>query len=178
MYADFMEGEGRLPQGLSEKYNKTSRCGAVIRGTPFDAYLDGIRQRVDSLNDRSGISLWLHMDKSAEINAAAAQISDWVKGHRKINGLLREKCHVGNTTVFFTEAVYSGGKIMIVIDDACAFESISEDSVRSCRAADISFCTVLSDCRLYDLIERREKEITYVTYPNYHDETYADWCFI
>ena len=25
--------------------------------------------------------------------------------------------------------------------------------------------------------EQKEKEITYVTYPNYHDETYADWSF-
>ena len=45
------------------------------------------------------------------------------------------------------------------------------------KAEEISFCTVLSDCKLYDLIEQKEKEITYVTYPNYHDETYANWSF-
>ena len=33
----------------------------------------------------------------------------------------------------------------------------------------------MSDCGLHDLIEQKEKKITYVTYPNYHDETYADW---
>ena len=29
----------------------------------------------------------------------------------------------------------------------------------------------LEKCKLYDLIEQKEKEITYVTYLNYHDET-------
>ena len=72
---------------------------------------------------------------------------------------------------------YCTGKIMIVIDDRGRFADITEESLQKCKAEEISFCTVLSDCKLYDLIEKKEKEITYVTYPNYHDETYADWSF-
>lgn len=66
---------------------------------------------------------------------------------------------------------------MIVIDDRRRFEDITEESVQNCKDMGISFCTVLSDCKLYDHIEQKEKEITYETYPDYHDETHADWRF-
>lgn len=175
-FQDFMRGEGRLPEGFSERYNRTC-FGHVFRGTPFDIYLNKISDIVDSLKDRSGISDWFHLDESVEINAAAAAISAWVKRHREVNRLLDEKCHVDHTTIMLPVSTYCREKIMIVIDDRCRFEDITEESVQSCKAAGISFCTVLSDRKLYDLIEQKEKEITYVTYPNYHDETYADWSF-
>lgn len=98
-----MEGKGKLPEGFSERYNRATSSGLVLHETPFEAYLTKIRNRVDALHDKTGISDWLYMD--------------------------------------------------------------------------ISFCTVLSDCKLYDHIKQKEKELTYETYPNYHDETYADWNF-
>lgn len=143
-FQEFMEGEGRLPEGFSERYNRTIPSGLVLHETPFKAYLDMIWHSVDALHDKTGISDWLYLDESLEINAATQAISDWVKRHREMNALLKEKSHVGNTT------------IMVPVSN---------------------YCTVLSDCKLYDLIEQKEKEITYVTYPNYHDETYADWSF-
>lgn len=112
-----------------------------------------------------------------EINVAAQAISEWAKQHKEMNALLRKKSHVGNTTIFVLVSNYCEGRIMIVIDDRRRFEGITKESLQKCKAEGISFCTVLSDCKLYDLIEQKEKEITYVTYPNYHDETYADWSF-
>ena len=176
-FQDFMEGEGRLPEGFSERYNRTMPSGLVLHETPFKAYLDKIRHSVDALYDKTGISDWLYLDESLEINAAAQAISDWAKRHREMNALLREKSHVGNTTIMVPVSDYCTEKIMIVIDDRCRFESITEESLQKCKSEEISFCTVLSDCKLYDLTEQKEKEITYVTYPNYHDETYADWSF-
>ena len=176
-FQDFMEGEGRLPEGFSERYNRTTSSGLVLHETPFEAYLSKIWDRVDALHDKTGISDWLYMDESLEINAAAQAISDWAKRHREMNALLREKSHVGNTTIMVPIFTYCTGKIMIVIDDRRRFEDITEDSVQSCKDMGISFCTVLSDCKLYDHIEQKEKEITYETYLNYHDETYADWSF-
>ena len=174
-FQDFMEGEGRLPEGFSERYNRTISSGLVLHETPFKAYLDKIRHSVDALYDKTGISDWLYLDESVEINAAAAAISDWAKRHREMNVLLREKSRVGNMSAAVPVSNYCTGKIMIVIDDRCRFESITEESLQKCKSEEISFCTVLSDCKLYDLTEQKEKEITYVTYPNYHDETYADW---
>ena len=175
MFQDFMEGEGRLPEGFSERYNRTISSGLVLHETPFKAYLDKIRHSVDALYDKTGISDWLYLDESVEINAAAQAISEWAKRHKEMNALLREKSHVGNTTIMVPVSDYCTEKIMIVIDDRCRFESITEESLQKCKSEEISFCTVLSDCKLYDLTEQKEKEITYVTYPNYHDETYADW---
>ena len=174
-FQDFMEGEGRLPEGFSERYNRTISSGFVLHETPFKAYLDKIRHSVDALYDKTGISDWLYLDESVEINAAAQAISEWAKRHKEMNALLREKSHVGNTTIMVPVSDYCTEKIMIVIDDRCRFESITEESLQKCKSEEISFCTVLSDCKLYDLTEQKEKEITYVTYPNYHDETYADW---
>ena len=176
-FQDFMEGEGRLPEGFSERYNRTISSGLVLHETPFKAYLDKIRHSVDALYDKTGISDWLYLDESVEINAAAQAISEWAKRHKEMNALLREKSHVGNTTIMVPVSDYCTEKIMIVIDDRCRFESITEESLQKCKSEEISFCTVLSDCKLYDLTEQKEKEITYVTYPNYHDETYADWSF-
>lgn len=173
----FLEGEGRLPEGFSERYNRTAPSGFVLHDTPFEAYLNQIRDRVDALHDRTGIADWLYLDESVEINAAAAAISDWAKRHREMNVLLREKSRVGNMSAAVPVSNYCAGKIMIVIDDRGRFADITEESLQKCKAEEISFCTVLSDCKLYDLIEKKEKEITYVTYPNYHDETYADWSF-
>ena len=56
---------------------------------------------------------------------------------------------------------YCTGTIMIVIDDRHKFEDMTEESIQSCKAEGI-FCTVLSDCELYDLIEQKKKKITYV----------------
>ena len=176
-FQDFMEGEGRLPEGFSERYNRTISSGLVLHETPFKAYLDKIRHSVDALYDKTGISDWLYLDESVEINAAAQAISEWAKRHKEMNALLREKSHVGNTTIMVPVSDYCTEKIMIVIDDRCRFESITEESLQKCKSEEISFCTVLSDCKLYDLTEQKEKEITYVTYPNYHDETYANWSF-
>ena len=176
-FQDFMEGEGRLPEGFSERYNRTISSGLVLHETPFKAYLDKIRHSVDALYDKTGISDWLYLDESVEINAAAQAISEWAKRHKEMNALLMEKNHVGNATIMVPASDYCAGKIMIVIDDRCRFESITEESLQKCKSEEISFCTVLSDCKLYDLIEQKEKEITYVTYPNYHDETYANWSF-
>ena len=176
-FEKFMKGEGRLPEGFSERYNRTISSGLVLHETPFKAYLDMIWHSVDALHDKTGISDWLYLDESVEINAAAQAISEWAKRHREMNALLREKSHVGNTTIMVPVSDYCTEKIMIVIDDRCRFESITEESLQKCKSEEISFCTVLSDCKLYDLTEQKEKEITYVTYPNYHDETYADWSF-
>ena len=177
MFRAFLEGEGKLPEGFSAPYNRTTRYGYLLQGTPFEAYLDEIRKSVDSLRDETGISDWLHLDGSVEINAAAAAIADWANRHRNMNCLLQEKCHIGNTTIMVPVSTYCTGAIMVVVDDRSKFENITEQSAEICKAAGISFCTVLSDRRLYDLTEQKEKELTYVTYPNYHDETYANWTF-
>ena len=67
---------------------------------------------------------------------------------------------------------------MIVVSDARVIDSITEASAAKCKNLGIiSFCTIASENSLYDLFEQKEKRISYVTYPNYHDETYADWYF-
>ena len=92
--------------------------------------------------------------------------------------MLSEKACIDRKTTVITPVFrHCGGKVMVVIDNKRRYEGITEESIERCKAEEISFCTVLSDCKLYDLIEQKEKEITYVTYPNYHDETYADWSF-
>lgn len=175
IYEDFLGGEGRLPEGFSERYNRSLPDGYLIRETPFEPFLKSIWKSVDKLRDETGISDWLHLDESAEINAAAAGICDWVKRHREMNDLLRKKCHIGNTSIMLPLSAYCEGKLMVVMDDRRRFDDITEECLHECKAAGISFCTVISDCALYDLVEQKEKKITYATYPNYHDETYADW---
>lgn len=149
-----------------------------MNDTPFKAYLDTIKADVDRLYDDTGISDWFYLDESVEINAAAAAISDWVKRYKEMETMLRKKACVDRKTTVSPPAFrHCGGKVMVVIDNKRRYEGITEESIERCKAEEISFCTVLSDCKLYDLIEQKEKEITYATYPNYHDETYANWSF-
>lgn len=149
-----------------------------MNDTPFKAYLDTIKADVDRLNDDTGISDWFYLDESVEINAAAAAIFDWVKRYKEMETMLRKKACVDRKTTVSPPAFrHCGGKVMVVIDNKRRYEGITEESIERCKAEKISFCTVLSDCKLYDLMEQKEKEITYVTYPNYHDETYANWSF-
>ena len=175
---EFMEGKGRLPKGFSAPYNRIPHYGAVIKGPPFEAYLKQISKEVDALYDRSGVSDWLYFDGSVEINAAVSSICDWANETLRMDDFLQRKCRVGKTTIFFSTPLYSGGKIMIVVSDARVLDAITEESAAKCRNLDmISFCTITSENSLYDLFEQKEKRISYVTYPNYHDETYADWRF-
>ena len=85
MYQDFVNGEGRLPEGFSAKYNRTTQSGYVLHETPFKEYLDKIWITIDSLNDCTGISDWIYFDGHIEINAAIEMITDWVRRHRKMN---------------------------------------------------------------------------------------------
>ncbi len=175
---EFMEGKGRLPKGFSAPYNRIPHYGTVLKGTPFEAYLKQISKEVDALYDRSGVCDWLYFDGSVEINTAITSIWDWASESLRMNELFERKCRVGNTTIFFPTHLYSGGKIMIVVNDASIFDSLTEESAAKCKNLDmISFCKITSEKSFYDLIEQREKEIVYDTYPNYHDETYADWSF-
>ena len=176
---EFMEGEGRLPEGFSAPYNRIPHYGAVIKGTPFDAYLKGISKEVDALYDRSGVCDWFYFDGSVDINAAVSSIRNWACENLRMHELLERKCRVGNTTIFFPTSLYCGGKIMIVVDDASVLDGITEESAARCRDLGmISFCKVTSEKTYIDLFEQKEKTISYVTYPNYHDETYADWTII
>ena len=175
---EFMESKGKLPKGFSAPYNRLPHYGGVIKGTPFDAYLKGISKEVDGIYDRSGVCDWFYFDGTVEINAAVSSIFDWASESIKMNELLERKCRVEKTTIFFPTSLYSGGKIMIVVDNASVLYAITEESAEKCKNLDmISFCTVTSEKSFFDLFEQKEKTISYVTYPNYHDETYADWCF-
>ena len=175
---DFMESKGKLPKGFSAPYNRLPHYGVVIKGTPFDAYLKQISKEVDGLYDRSGVCDWFYFDGSVEINEAVSSICDWANENLRMNDLLERKCRVGKTTIFFSTPLYSGGKIMSVVSDARVLNSITEESAAKFQNLDmISFCTIVSENSLYDLFEQKEKRISYVTYPNYHDETYADWYF-
>ena len=96
-----------------------------------------------------------HAVMSVELLAAHAVMGN-------MNRLLQEKCHIGNTTIMVPVSTYCTGTIMIVVDDRSKFENITEQSAEICKAAGISFCTVLSDRSLYDLTEQKEKELTYI----------------
>ncbi len=175
-----MANEGKLPEGFSEPYTiYDTRVHYVYRGTPFGEYLEEIRDNVDSLHDESGISNWLYLDESVEINAAAQAISYWRKRHKEVNAQLHENCYVAKAKAYIwpSSSPYCDKKIMIVIADRSRFDGMTEESIQKCKEQEISFCTILSKSKMYDLIEQKEKEITYRTYLNYHDETYADWSF-
>lgn len=173
IYQDFINGEGRLPEGFSEKYNR-SRSGYIFHDTPFEEYLDRIKITIDALHDHTGISDWIYFDGHVEINAAIEMLTDWVKRHREMNMYLR-KNKVGIGFWFLNQDIYCEHKIMVVVENGDAFRNATEKSIASCKAEQISFCTILSECELYDLIEHKAKTIEYTTYPGYHDETYADW---
>ena len=177
LLCEFMDGAGRLPAGFSAPYNRIPHYGAVIKGTPFDAYLKQISKEVDGLYDRSGVCDWFYFDGSVEINEALSSIFTWISESLRMNDLLQKKCRVGNTTIFFPTPLYSDGKIMIVVSDRNQLDALTEESAAKCKALNVSLCTVLSENSFYDLFEQKEKTISYVTYPNYHDETYADWRF-
>lgn len=176
-FIEFLKGEGKLPEGFSEPYNRTFPDGYIIKKTPFEDYLKDIGKTVDKLTDESGISEWLYLDDSADLNTAATEICDWIKRHRAFYESLREKCRVGNSSIILTEPTYGDAQIMVVVSSKEPFFAVSEAALQDCAALGISFCTIVSECSLYDLLEQKEKTIVYETYPNYHDETYANWSF-
>lgn len=177
MLQNFVNGEGSLPTGFSSLYK--DRGPVFYKRTPFDTYLKEIEGGVETLYDRSGIASWLYLDKTVEINAAAVAISDCVKRHREMSTLLNKKCYKYDACYIIMLPLlvlpFRDGKVMIVIDDRSRFKGFTEESIQRCIDAGISFCTVLSDCKLYDLIEQKEKEIAYAIYPSQLDGEYADW---
>lgn len=175
LYRDFLNGDGRLPEGFSAKYHKTTPHGSILRKTPFEEYLHEIQGKADMLFDNTGISDWLYFDGSLEINAAIERIVDLVGRHRKMNAQLREMCCVADLGIGIPLNFFCVYKVMIVMENGDAFQKATEQSLEACKGENISFCTVLSDCECYDLIEQKAKRIEYTTYLNYHDETYADW---
>lgn len=170
IYQEFLDGDGRLPEGFSEKYNETIPSGYILHKTPFEEYLGEIGRTIDALHDSTGISDWIYFDGRIEINAAIEMITDWARRHREMNTHLRKR-KVG----FRVLSLYCEHKIMVVMENGDAFRNVTEKSIASCKAEQISFCTILSKCELYDLMEHKVKMIQYATYPSYHDETYADW---
>lgn len=165
-YQAFLEGDGKLPRGFSEPY--ITKAGKhVLHGTPFRAYLDEIGNRVDRLDDKSGISDWLCFDGSREIDQAAAELVRWCNLHRSFR--------LDHSPIPFSMHRYAAQKVMVVMADIRCFDSMEAETKLACREANISFCTILSENSLYDLMEEKEQKIDYVTYPNYHDETYANW---
>jgi hypothetical protein len=160
MYLAFWEGEGRLPEGFSFSYG---------RGTPFDSLLNGIEKETDLFWNKSGISDWIYLSDSVEINAAAAAIANWARRHREMGDRMcfGEKCKA-----LFP---YCSKKVMVVIDHKDRFDGMTEETIRNCQDAGVLFCTVQSFYTLYDLIEKRLKIVEYETHPNYHDETHGSW---
>ena len=175
MYADFLKGDGRLPDGFSLFGSEALSYESIPCKTPFETYLHEIRAAVDRLRDNSGISEWLSFDGTADMNEAASAIAAWAKRHREMNRILQGKCTVRKTTFMLPVFTYCIEKIMFVLKDGGAFQQITEQSLHACISESISFCTVLSDRSMYDLTEQKKKEVEYITYPNYHDETYAEW---
>lgn len=90
IYQDFLNGEGRLPDGFSEKYNRTTKFGYIFHETPFEKYLYKIRITYDQLNDHTCISDWIYFDGHIEINVAIEMLADWVRRHREMNTYLRK----------------------------------------------------------------------------------------
>ena len=178
MYRAFLEDGGKLPEGFSCPYNLGAGIRRILRGTPFDAFLKRIDERVDFLRNRSGVSDWLYLEGTADLPAAIVQITGWATRHREMDRLIRQKCHVGNTYIMPPVSVYCREKVMVVTGAGSLPDSVPEEAVQGCRDAGVSFCRVLGEDRLYDLIERREMRVAWVEYPNYHDETYADWYFV
>lgn len=178
LYQEFLEGEGKLPRLFSDPYSTALPGRPAIRRTPFESYLSTIRKQVDNLRDQSGISDWIHLEDAGDLSAAAQAIAAWAARHREITDQLRQKCHIGNTTIMLPVFPSCTGKVMVVADDNSASEALTPEILALCKQADIAFCTLLSDRSLYDWTDRKVKEIAYTTYPNYHDETYADWYFV
>lgn len=175
MFQHFLEEKGKLPEGFSKPYIKYKDAPSYDdhSGTPFEKSLDDIP--CDSLWDKSGVSEWLFFDGSADINTASQQIAEWKREHRKMNEIIKERCYVGRTWIMSPVHAYGRDKTVIVVKDGSQLRNISGESVQTLKDAEISFCTITSWNSLYDLLEQREKKIAYKEYPNYHDETYANW---
>lgn len=169
-YQTFLETEGKLPRGFSEPYIQIEQ---LRYGTPFRAYLDSIQERVDRLRDESGISDWLYWNGSPDIRTAAETIIRWCNLHREMNRRLSAQCR--NLFILPPVKFYGTGRVMVVVADVNPFRHLGEDIRQACREANVSFCTILTESSLYDLIEQKEQQIDYDTHPNYHDETYAEW---
>lgn len=178
LYQEFLENEGKLPRFFSDPYFTAPPNRPAIRRTPFESYLDTVRKQVDSLRDQSGISDWIRLEDAGDLRAAAEAIAAWAARHREMTDLLRQKCRIGNTTIMLPVFPSCTGKVMIVADDSFASEALTPEILALCKQADISFCTLLSDRSIYDWTDQKVKQITYTTYPNYHDETHAEWYFV
>lgn len=160
-YRRFLEGEGKLPEGFSTPYNESFDNGFVLLGSPFDAYFSKMRKHegVDKVYDHSGISDWLYYDGEAD-EAAVLAIASWAKLHREQD-----------------QHFYCRHQVAVVVADHVPLEEAAAKHADVCREAEVFFCKLTSDHSLYDMTEQSEKAIEYITYPNYHDETYADWSF-
>lgn len=173
-YQAFLEGEGKFPRGFSNPYIE-KYGNYVCHGTPFRKYLDTTQSWVDSLRDESGFSDWLYFDGSLDIPDAVEKLIRWRNLHREMASRLRAQYHAGGFTIGFPVKPYGDGTIMVVTADISPFRNLDAETKQACREANISFCTILSEDSLYDLLEQKEKKIQYTTYPNYHDETCASW---
>ena len=116
------------------------------------------------------------MDETAGPDAAANLLA-WANRHREMRKQLQEKCSIGNTTIIPPVSPYCVQRLMVVMDTDAPFRALPPEDVEKCKEAGISFCTHLTEQTLFDLTEQETKWISYHTYPNYHDETYADWFF-
>ncbi|MBR5595947.1 MAG: hypothetical protein IKW30_00890 [Lachnospiraceae bacterium] len=176
IFQDFLAHEGKLPIGFSEPYNKISPSGYIYRGTPFHTYLNRIENKVDLLMNQSKISDWLYFDGTIEINTAVKMIVEWARLQKEEDKLLREKRRrSGNSMMLNTISTYCNQKLMVVTNYEPSYQAFNEESIRICKSENISFCTILSECSLYDYIEQKEVKIEYTTFWNYHDETYGAW---
>lgn len=123
IYQEFLDGDGRLPEGFSEKYNETIQSGYILQKTPFEEYLGEIGITIDALHDSTGISDWIYFDGRIEINAAIEMITDWARRHREMNTHLRKR-KVG----FRVLSLYCEHKIMVVMENGDAFRNVTEKS--------------------------------------------------
>ncbi len=176
-YQAFLKNEGKLPQGFSVPYLRNNGRYSW-QGTPFDAYLDHAEPHADSISNHSGISDWLHLDETEDINRSVAEILDWVRRHKEMQQQQRKMCDFGNTTILPPLYQHCTKGVMVILDDGELFREISQEQLDACKAAGISFCTNLTDRKLYDLMEQKEKGVGTESHPNHHDETHATWYFI
>ena len=173
-FQDFLDGEGRLPDGFSAPWSS---------GTPFDPYLAQIKPEGGRLIDVSGISLWLRLDAAQDVNAAARAICRWADLHRQARQALSsqsraiyKKYHVPfDLSSVLPPSPDCGGIVMTVTDDAAIRDDLTEETVRLCKAASVCFCSLLSDHALFDLTERREKQITLKTGLGTFDDACVAW---
>lgn len=175
IYEEFLAGEGKLPDAFSTPYCE-EYDSFVINRTPFP-YVDLLESALDDLTDQSGVSEWLHLGDVSNIHTAVAELIEWISCNRKMNEIMREKSHIGN-------AYYPGlmrsrcrDSIMVVVEDGCVIEKLTKAEIARCRAVNLSFCTILSDRSMYDLLEKQKKVIKCEEYPGSADDaaTYGIW---